>query len=186
MEQYNLEGPPLLKKLPDPPPLSPIEFQKRIKHGAVIVDIRTPSAFSGAHIKDSYNIWLKGIPKYAGWVLPYDKVILLVLDNRDKLETVIRYLVRLGYDCVEGYLCSGEECGLESWYIEALPTDHLCSLTVQELKSRLNQRDKLIILDVRSDKEWIENHIEHSIHIYIGDLEERLNEIPQEKSIAVI
>ena len=124
---------------------------------------------------------------FAGWVLPYDKALLLVLEGREHLETAIRYLIRLGYDRVEGYLCGdGEACGLESWYSEALLMEHLGLLTVQELKARLNGDDKLTVLDVRSDQEWSEGHIEGALHIYIGHLEERVNEIPIDQPIAVI
>jgi hydroxyacylglutathione hydrolase len=187
MEQYNLEGPPLLGNLPDPPPLSPNEFQERMKQGAVVLDTRTPSAFGGAHIENSYNLWLKGVPMFAGWVLPYDQPILLVLEDREHLEPVIRYLIRLGYDRIEGYLCSGvEACGLEAWYTAALPTGHLGLLTVQELKARLDRGDDLIVLDVRTEKEWSAEHIEGAIHIYVGHLEERLNEISVDQSVAVI
>jgi len=187
MEQYNLEGPPLLKNLPSPPPLSPKEFNKRMMLGAVVLDTRTPSAFGGAHIKGSYNIWLRGIPMFAGWVLPYDSPILLVLEDREHLEKAIRYLVRLGYDLIDGYLCGGvEACGLESWYTEALPAEHSELLTVQELKTRLDRGDKLIVLDVRGDDEWDEGHIEGAFHIYVGHLEERLDELPVDQPIAVI
>jgi len=187
MEQYNLEGPPPLESLPDPPPLSPREFQKRMKPGAVVVDTRTPSAFGGAHIAESYHIWLRGLPMFAGWLLPYDKPILLVLENREHLEMAVRYLVRLGYDNVEGYLCGGvEACGLEAWYEKAIPTEHLGLLTVQELKTRLDRSDDLIVLDVRSENEWNEGHIGGALHIYVGHLEERLNELPVDRPIAVI
>ncbi|MCW4052870.1 MAG: MBL fold metallo-hydrolase [Candidatus Bathyarchaeota archaeon] len=187
MEQYNLKGPPLLKHLPEPPPLSPREFHQQIKQGAVVVDTRTPSAFGGAHIEGSYNIWLTGIPILAGWVLPYDKAILLVLEDGGHLEAAVRYLVRLGYDHQAGYLCGGiEACGLESWYVEALPTEHLGLLTVHELKTRLDRQENLLVLDVRSKEEWSEGHIEGSRNIYVGHLENRLNEIPEDQPIAVV
>jgi hydroxyacylglutathione hydrolase len=187
MEQYNLEGPPILENIPSPPPLSPREFKKRMELSDVVLDTRAPSAFGGAHIKGSYNIWLRGIPMFAGWVLPYNKPILLVLEDREHLEIAVRYLIRLGYDHAEGYLCGGvEACGLESWYTEALPMEHLVLLTVQELKARLDCRENLIVLDVRSDEEWGEGHIEGALHIYVGHLEERLNEIPVDQPIAVI
>ncbi len=187
MEQYNLEGPPLLGGLPSPPSLSPREFQKRMERGALVVDTRLPAAFGGAHIKGSYSIWLGGLPMFAGWVLPYNKPILLVLEDREYLEMAVRYLLRLGYDNLEGYLCGGiEACGLESWYAEALPTAHLGLLTVQELKERLDRKDKLSVLDVRSDKEWNERHIEGAFHIYVGHLKERLDELLVDQPIAVI
>lgn len=187
MEQYNLEGPPILENIPSPLSLSPREFKKRMELRDVVLDTRTPSAFGGAHIKGSHNIWLRGIPMFAGWVLPYDKPILLVLEDREHLEIAVRYLIRLGYDHVEGYLCGGiEACGLESWYTEALPTDHLGLLTIQELKAQLDSREDFIVLDVRSDDEWGEGHIEGALHIYVGHLEKRLNEIPVDQPIAVI
>lgn len=187
MEQINLEGPPLLNNLLNPPPLSPNKFQERIKQDAIVLDTRAPSAFGGSHIKASYNIWTGGLPAFAGWVLPYDKAILLVLENRKHLELVVPYLIRLGYDRIEGYLCGGvEACGLESWYTEALPMEHLGLLTVQELKERLDRRDSLMILDVRTDEEWDEGHIEDALHVYVGHLEERLHEIAIDEPIAVI
>lgn len=187
MEQYNLEGPPLLGGLPSPPTLSQEEFKKKMEHGAVVVDTRSPAAFGGAHIKGSYSIWLGGLPTFAGWVLPYNKPILLVLEEKENLETAVRYLLRLGYDNLEGYLCGGAEaCGLESWYAEALPTAHFGLLTVQELKERIDRKDKLSVLDVRSDKEWNIRHIEGVIHIYVGHLEERIDELSVDQPVAVI
>ena len=120
-------------------------------------------------------------------MLSYDKPIFLVLGNRKQLETVVPYLIRLGYDRIEGYLCAGaESCGLESWYTAAYPIEHLGLLSVQELKERLDRRDNLTVLDVRTDKEWVEGHIEDALHIYVGRLEERLGMVPVDKPTAVI
>jgi hydroxyacylglutathione hydrolase len=59
-------------------------------------------------------------------------------------------------------------------------------LSVQELEERLNDRHNLIVLDVRTDKEWGEGHIEGALHIYVGHLEERLEMIPADQGVAVI
>ena len=182
MERYNLEGPSLLGGLPNPSPLSPREFQRQMELGAVVVDTRMPSAFGGAHIKGSYSIWLSGLPSFAGWVLPYDKPILLVLEDRADLEDAVRYLVRLGYDRIAGYLRGG----VETWYIEALPVEHLGLLTVDELKKRLDRGDDLLTLDVRGEGEWDDGHIEGALHIYVGHLQERLKEVARGRPIATI
>jgi len=79
MEVYNLEGPPLLKDLPRFKPLLPSEFKKKVEEGGIVVDTRNPASFGSVHIKNSYNIWLKGLPSYVGWVLPYEKPILLIV-----------------------------------------------------------------------------------------------------------
>jgi hydroxyacylglutathione hydrolase len=187
MEKYNLEGPPLLVNLPDPPALSPSEFKKHIEQGAQVVDARMPSAFGGSHIRCSYSIWMEGLPGYSGWLLSHDKAILLVLGNRKQLETAVSYLFRLGYDLIDGYLCAGAEaCGLESWYTAAHPIEHFGLLSVQELEERLNDSQNLIVLDVRTDKEWGEGHIEGALHIYVGHLEEQLEVIPDGHAVAVV
>jgi hydroxyacylglutathione hydrolase len=187
MEKYNLDGPPLLGNLPEPPALSPSSFKKHIEEGAQVVDVRMPSAFGGSYIRSSYSIWMEGLPGYAGWLLLYDKPILLVLENRKQLETAVSYLVRLGYDLIDGYLCAGAEaCGLESWYTAAHPVEHLGLLSVQELKERLNDNKNLIVLDVRTDKEWDEGHIEDALHIHVGHLEEQIDVITDDHAIAVI
>jgi hydroxyacylglutathione hydrolase len=187
MEEYNLEGPKLLFKLPNPPALLPAEFQRRIVQGAQVVDTRMPSAFGGSNINGSYSIWMEGLVSYAGWFLSYDKPILLVLENRKQLETVVSYLIRLGYDRIDGYLCAGAEaCGLESWYTDALSIEHLGLLSVQELKERLDRGDDLTVLDVRTDKEWNNGHIEDALHIYVGHIEKRLSVVPSDRPTAVI
>ena len=110
-----------------------------------------------------------------------------MLGNRQQLETVVSYLIRLGYDLIEGYLCAGAEaCGLESWYTAAYPIEHFRLLSVQELEERLNDSPNLIVLDVRTDKEWGEGHIEGALHIYVGHLKERLDMIPDDQAVAVI
>lgn len=48
-----------------------------------------------------------GLAPFAGWVLAYDKPILLVLEDQSHLETAVRYLIRLGYDRIQGYLKGG-------------------------------------------------------------------------------
>jgi hydroxyacylglutathione hydrolase len=182
MEQYNLNGPPLLGHLPNPDPLSSRELQNQMKLGAVIVDTRTPPAFGGAHIGGSYSIRLNRLPQYAGWVLPYDKPIILVLGDSRDLETAVRFLIRLGYDRIVGHLREG----IDAWYKEALPTEQIGLLTVQELRKRLDKGDNLVVIDVRERKKWSEGHIEGARYIYAGHIESHLNKIPAERPIVVV
>jgi hydroxyacylglutathione hydrolase len=181
MEQYNLQGPSVLGRLPNPNPLSPKEFQKQIELGAIVVDTRTPLSFGGAHIEGSHSIRLNRLPLYAGWVLPYGKPILLVLEDNADLETAVRCLIRLGYDQIVGYLRDG----IDAWYKKALPMEHLGLLTVQELKKRLDKGDDLVVLDVREKDKWGEGHIKGARHIYAGHVERRVDEIPVDHPIVV-
>ena len=182
MEKYNLEGPPIFNKLPTPPPLMPKTFLKQMKLGAVTVDTRQPPSFGGAHLKNSYSIWLERIPSYAGWTLPYDKPILLILEDKIYLNKAVRYLYRLGYDNLTGYLVGG----IEGWYKQSLPLEHFGLISVHELKNWLNQKDDLFTLDVREDEKWDQGHIPGSINIFSGYLENRIEELPRGRPIIVV
>ncbi|AKB29012.1 Metallo-beta-lactamase family protein [Methanosarcina siciliae T4/M] len=181
MEKYNLQGPPLLQGLPVPKLLSPEEFKTEIEKGAVVVDTRMPHSFGGAHIKGSYSIWLGGLPSFAGWMLPSDKPILLVLEEKEQLETAVRYLVRLGYDNIRGFLNGG----IAAWYMEALQIDSFNLISVHDLKARIEKDEEIVILDVRSNEEWEAGHIEGARHIYVGHVEDNLDKIPKECPIVV-
>jgi hydroxyacylglutathione hydrolase len=121
MEVYNLDGPPLVGCMPLPVPLTPTEFRSEIDRGAIVVDTSEPAAFGGAHIKGAYSIWLEGLPVFGGWVLPYDKSLLLVLEDQSHLERAVRYLIRAGYDRIIGYLKEGTE----GWYNAGFPCTSL-------------------------------------------------------------
>ena len=181
METYNLEGPPLLGCMPLPAPLTAHQFREEIDMGALVVDASEPAAFSGIHIKGAYSIWVEGLPAFAGWVLPYDRPILLVLEEQAHLEKVVHYLIRLGYDRIYGYLKSG----IESWYNAGFPMESMSLLSVHQLKSMLDRHEQLTVLDTRGQEEWESGHIEGALHIYVGHLEQRLSEVPRDKPVAV-
>jgi hydroxyacylglutathione hydrolase len=182
MEKYNLEGPPILGCMPLPAPLTSDEFRDEMEKGAIVVDTSEPAAFGGAHIKGAYSIWLEGLPIFAGWVLPYDKPILLVLEDQNHLERAVRYLIRVGYDQITGYL----KGGTEGWYNAGFPTESLPLLSVHQLKAKLDRGDELSVLDTRDQDEWKSGHIKEALHIYVGHLEQRLKEVPIDKPMAVI
>jgi hydroxyacylglutathione hydrolase len=180
MEQYNLEGPPPLPGMP--PLLTAAEFKSEMEKGAIVVDTSLPPAFGGAHIRGSYSIWLEALPGYAGWLLPYDTPLLLVLEDREHLDRTVRYFHRLGYDRISGFL----KDGIVSWYNAGFPLESLPLLSVHELKARIERGEDQVVLDVRKEREWEAGHIAGSKHIFIGELAKRLAEIPAGKPVVVL
>jgi hydroxyacylglutathione hydrolase len=181
MEVYNLEGPPALGCLPSPCALKPSEFREKVKEGAFIVDVRSPAAFGGAHIKGSFSLPPSRLSN-AGWVLTYDRPILLVAESPEALDFAVRNLVRLGFDRLEGYLAGG----LEAWYKEGLPMANVELITVQDLRRRIVSEERITIVDVRRESEWVEGHIEGSKHIYLGLLEKQAHKLPSHSPVVVI
>jgi hydroxyacylglutathione hydrolase len=181
MEKYNVEGAPFVGYGPNPIAMKPNEFMEGVNQGAIVVDTRPPPAFGAGHIEGSYNIALKRLG-LGGWVLPYDKPILLVLGDLNHLDYVARSLIQIGYDNIAGYLVPS----IASWYKEVHPIQKLNLMTVVDLKEKIDIGEDMLVLDVRSKDEYIEGHIEGSLNIYVGLLEGRLNEVPNNKPVAVV
>lgn len=182
MEEYNLNGPPLLKNLPRFKPLLPGKFKKELERGGIVVDTRNPASFGSAHIKDSYNIWLKGLPSHAGWVLPYDKPLLLVVENFANLKKAYKYLLRIGYDNIKGYLVGG----IIAWYSNHFPTETIKTITADTLKNQLDNNEDIFLIDVRSPPELKKGYIEQAKNIYVGEIKDNINKIPKDKPIVTV
>lgn len=160
--------------------MSPGEFERKLKEGVVVIDTRPPPSYASGYIKGSYNISMarRGM---AGWVLPYDKPILMILGNLAELRDTVTGLARMGFDNIEGYLTPS----MVSWYLTARPIERLGILTTPELKEKLDT-EKWTVLDVRSIEEYETGHIEGSINLYAGLVGKNLDKIPRDKPIAVI
>ncbi len=181
MEKWNIEGAPLLGRLPTPPALAADDFAGRAGE-SVVLDTRTELAFGSAHVPDAQNIWLGGVASFAGWYLPYDTPLLLV-GRSDDVEEEVRRLTRIGYDDVAGYLSGG----MLTWHTAGKASGRIATYTVQDVCGYLDGGHELDILDVRSDAELqSQGTIPDAHHIHVTRLPERLGEVPKhEKTLHV-
>ncbi len=58
--------------------------------------------------------------------------------------------------------------------------------TPQEVADKLNNGEKLYLLDVREPEEWAAGHVEGAKHIPLGQLTGRLHELDPSKETTVI
>lgn len=180
MEVLNIEGAPLLGGLPWPPPLAADGFESKAQE-AVVVDTRSETAFSAAHVPGSLSIWMDGLSSFAGWFLTYDTPVLLVNETDDP-EQAVRCLIRLGYDNIAGYLAGG----MHSWHTAGRECAAVSTVTVQALCGLLDSEDRPWILDVRSAEELkIEGRIAGAHHIHVTQLQHRLDEVPRDRTIYI-
>lgn len=184
MKQVNQQGPPIIgPELPGRKRWSAQQVEERRCDNCLILDVRSKEAFAAAHIPDSINIPLgSNLPTWAGWVLPYDRPILLVVERPEQVPEVTTHLLRVGFDDILGYL----EGGLDAWETAGLPLEMLDTLSVKDLYQKLRQQHPLTVLDVRTEQEWKSGHIRNALHIHGGTLQERLEDIPQEQPVAVV
>jgi hydroxyacylglutathione hydrolase len=179
MENLNQFGAPLLERLPYPQPVDADQFAQRMQQGMLVLDTRSPEAIAGAFIPNSLTIPLNMIPAFAGWFVPYDTPIGLVVESNGQVEQAVRHLIRLGYDDVSAYL----ESGLHEWEIEGRKYDRIPTIHVRELSRRLDAHEDLVLLDVRGEEEFQKGHLPGAINIYIGELPDRIGEVPTGKPL---
>ncbi|QDV85802.1 MBL fold metallo-hydrolase [Planctomycetes bacterium TBK1r] len=185
MKQVNSKGPKAIGNLQSGEQRwNAKSVHERVCDNCLIVDVRSKEAFSAAHIPGSINIpFGPTLPTWAGWVLPYDRPTLLVLDEPGRLQEVNTHLLRVGFDDVRGYL----EGGIDAWETSGFELTTLKTQSVHELqKSISHSQDAITVLDVRTEKEWNSGHIDRALHIHGGTLQDRYSEISRDKPVAVI
>lgn len=177
MEAWNLEGTaPVHVRLPVPPPLTPDSFAAHVHDGAIVLDARMPQAFAAAHVPGSLNVWLAGLPVYAGQVLPLDARVVLVLPEHADVRDAARRLYRIGVDRVHGWLVGG----FEAWQDQGRELGRVTALATPEVESRL--RGDSVLLDVRNPGE-AEETVPGAIRVPVGELEDRLDEVPRDREV---
>lgn len=186
MKAVNSEGPPLLDGLPGGDAMGPARFREEIaRPGAVVIDLRRPEAFGGAHIPGAFHIGGgPNLAMWAAWVVPYDCPILLAGGDGVDMGEARRALVRVGLDDVRGHL----EGGMQAWIEAGHELAHVPQISVRELAERIARGNgsRPFVLDVRSDAEWKAGHIEGAVHIHAGDLPGRAGDVPRGAAVHVI
>ena len=139
--------------------LHPLSLDDVLQHqgrGGVILDMREPAEFEGAHLTGSLNIGLDGpYATWAGTLLSPEETVVIVAEPGREVEAATR-LGRIGFDKIGGYM-EGGMAALE-------PRQDLVSrtsrVTAGNLRERLEQDDTPVVVDVTTHQEWEEEHIE--------------------------
>lgn len=181
MKQVNRQGPPVLgPQLPGQTPIDARRLESGQPEGSLVLDMRSKEAFAAAHVPGSINIPLSdNLPTWAGWVLPYDRPLVVVADSPGDMAPVATHLTRVGLDNIAGYLHGG----IAAWEKAGCPLASLGTLSVQELSA---WRRDMTVLDVRSEGEWNAGHIDGAVLIHGGLLPQRFEDVPRGRPIAVI
>ncbi len=181
MEEMNLLS-PLDSGHPFVPALNAEEFEKlAAEDDTVILDTRTETEFSSAHISGSLSIWSQIISSFVGWLVPTDKKILLVNDGNYPGE-IVRQLYRMGYDRISGYLSRG----ILNWHMSGRKSEKVKTINVDKLCSLIDSGEDYWLLDIRK-KEEIEKEgkIANAHEIPLTEIKYNLNQIEKDKVIYI-
>lgn len=183
IEKFNHEGIPLVAKLPEPMPESAEGFSEAIdRNGMIVIDVRAPEAYAGAHIAGSLAIPLAKLPLLAGWFLPYDKKIGLVTDRDDDAVKAHLYLMRMGYDNAAFYLAGG----MNAWLMAGKPFSSIPVIAANALKPPSGNKEGIFLLDVRSRTDAEEIPVNPQRRIWVGELPQHFGKLPRDRKIVTL
>ena len=183
MSEINQIGPRILGGLPELAPLAPPQVRDNLAHGLPLIDGRQRRVFAQEHVPGALNIELdESFGTYVGWVLPFNKPLMLLIEDASGRREAVAQLIRIGYEQLRGHL----DGGMDAWKGSGYPTASFDAITVNELDQRMRNNERLAVLDVRDEAEWETGHIPGAQHIHIGDLMQHLHELPQDIPIATI
>lgn len=177
----NQAGPELLRDAVGevPRPMTALEMNAFCQDGGLVIDLRGAEAFGGAHIPGSLNITFPMLSAYIGYEVTQDTPLALVVDNRAMFEEAWTQLQRIDYVNVAGWL----EGGMEEWAIHALPFDYIPQIFIEEIKRRYDEGEEFLLLDVRKDGEFEKGSLAGAQHIFVGELQDRLDEVGDTRPI---
>ncbi len=180
--EINRVGPGLKRKMPNTLPLNPKEVQETLSRGAIILDVRPYHSFAAAHIPNAYSVSRFGnLGTFAGWVVPPEKDIILVLDNEADMLRVKETLYNVGLDNIKAYL----EGSIESWLNEGLPVNIVETISVQKLREWMD-KEEVVVLDNRDENAWKKGHIKGTTLAPAPDLRHRYTEWDPNKTTVVL
>ncbi|HED11315.1 MAG TPA: MBL fold metallo-hydrolase [Caldithrix abyssi] len=151
-------------------------LQKALDENMTVIDTRSKMLFAYGHIPGTINIQNNNaFSNWAGWLLDYDEPV-AVICGAHEIDEITRKLMRIGLDNLVGYFTD-----IDGW-IEEHPMQRLNHIEPHELEGVL-KRNNAVVVDVRGINEYNAGHIKDALHIQLGDLPNRLNELDKDKNI---
>jgi len=174
MKHVNKVGPAVLGLNQATVSLEAKQVDAAIDEGTVI-DLRPSTAFADGHVAGTLNIPLGMLAAWAGWIVDYDKPVYLISDSDQQTEA-IRILHKIGIDRILGVFNAKQiaESGLANETYQSASPDFLQPMI---------ESGEIALIDVRSNAEWAEGHIDAAQHRFLGKLPTQLEHLPTDKPI---
>ncbi|SEN38424.1 Glyoxylase, beta-lactamase superfamily II [bacterium A37T11] len=135
--------------------------------GALIIDTRQAKLFAQGFIPNAINIGIDG--SFAPWVgalITDIRQPILIIAPEGREEEVITRLARVGYDYTIGFL----KGGFQTWADAGKETNHIPSISPQQLAEALKDDPQLQIVDVRKPDEYEAAHVRQAVNVPLEDI----------------
>ncbi len=177
MKKLNKVDRPLLTEVPKHKKLSVSEFKSPYDKGIKVIDAREKDEFAKGHLPNTIHIQgNNSFATWAGWFLNYEESFILIASN-EQMEDLTRKLMRIGLDNIQGYISDIDAIGI--------PLEKTEVINIDEFKTYLDKED-VEVIDVRGASEYKEGHIEGAKNIFVGTIQEHIDEIDTDKEVVVL
>ncbi len=176
MKRVNKEGPRILGAGHHHKMLDVAKMNDAVQSGTVI-DLTPSPEFAQGHVQGTINIPLGMLSAWAGWLVDYDRPTYLICEP-DQMEEAARVLHKIGVEDIAGAFATNAVRShnlATEVYSTGTPADLSHSIEAGEVK----------LIDVRSDEEWKEGHIEQAEHRFLGRLPKHLDELSRDEKYVV-
>jgi hydroxyacylglutathione hydrolase len=150
--------------------------------GAQLIDVRRDFDVAEGTVQGALHVSLEGsFATWAGTLLDLEGPI-VVLTDPDRAREAVTRLARVGFERVVGHV---DDTALALQGNESL-RQRTPQIDVSELPALLAGDSPPLVLDVRTPGEWDSSHISGALHIPLGELRERIGEVPTDRPVHVI
>jgi hydroxyacylglutathione hydrolase len=178
MKLLNRDGPPTPRRVTIPH-LADAVVEHIAAVNTTVIDARTPEDFADGFIPGTINIPAgRSFITWAGALLPDDRDLLLLVEGEEQAQMLSRELFLIGMERVTAW--AGPEV-FELWRGAGRALGRGRTITSDAIPSLRNAE----IVDVRGESEWSTGHIAGARHLFLGDLVDRIDELPRDRPIVV-
>lgn len=175
MKRVNKQGPALLSELPQPQRHDRARLDALLAEGEFVADLRRAEAFAAAHVPGTISIPMtsSSYSTYIGWFVDFARPFWFIVPSEADVPAVIEAVRAIGIDEIGGYFLPD---------VVAKDTQALPGISSDALAERIAS-DGVVIVDVRNQTEYDEQHIEGAQHITLGYLPRHASELPRDATI---
>lgn len=172
--EINRRGPAVLDQAPGLRPLDVTAVRAMLADGARLVDVRPVAEFAAVHVPGALSIPLRPVfASWLGWLAPHDRpLIILRAADQDPAE-IAWQATKIGYTNLAGELSGG----IDAWTAAGHATTSTRLVGPGDVEGR--------VLDIRQTPEFAAGHLPEALHVELGELPRRADEVPGEPLVVM-
>ena len=163
-------------------PLAPAQCVALVGEGAALLDLREPAAFAQGHPSGAFNVRHDGrhLAERVTLIIGAVRRLLLLASVPEQIDSAASQLAEAGFEVLGVASRAPAE-----WAQAGAPWITLSSIETGDLADEPSER-RFHVLDVREPMEWAVGHVPGAQLIALGEVRERLAELPAGRDLAII